>query len=60
MALVITFPLALTAEWRQIVRRKKHGAANVRRRMWQLRSLIIQAKCGSFAATDRFIAVLAQ
>ena len=29
-----------------------------RRQMWQLRSLIIQAKCGTFTTTDRLFAVL--
>jgi hypothetical protein len=30
------------------------------RQIWQPRSLIIQVKCGTFAATDRFIRCLAQ
>jgi hypothetical protein len=39
---------------------KSPRAVNIRRQMWQSRSLNIQAKCGTFAATDRFIAVLVQ
>jgi hypothetical protein len=32
--------------------------ARIRRQMWHSRSLIIQAKCGTFVATDRVSAVL--
>jgi hypothetical protein len=52
------FPLALNRRTHGIVHRKSSRAANIRRQMWQSRSLIIQAKCGIFAATDRPIAVL--
>jgi hypothetical protein len=39
---------------------KSPRPVNIRRQMWQPRSLIIQAKCGTSAATDRFIPVLVQ
>jgi hypothetical protein len=34
---------------------KGNDLANIRREMWRSRSLIIQAKCGTFAVTDRFV-----
>ena len=50
-----SFALPLNAGWRLIVHRKKALSGQRCRRMWQPRSLIIQAKCETFAATDRLI-----
>jgi hypothetical protein len=54
-------PWFRNAERRLIVHRKNMSEiAPIRRQIWQLRSLIIQAECETFAATDRLSAVRVQ
>ena len=50
------FPVALNRRTAQDgALQKGNDLANIRREMWRSRSLIIQAKCGTFAVTDRFV-----
>jgi hypothetical protein len=55
------------ADRRETAGNKSHGAsqkgpapAAIGRQIWRPRSLIIQAECETFAATERYIDVLAQ
>jgi hypothetical protein len=51
-----SFPVALNRRMAQDgALQKGNDLANIRREMWRSRSLIIQAKCGTFAVTDRFV-----
>jgi hypothetical protein len=47
-----------TATRRLSVHRKMPAAAAIGRKMWRFRSLIIQGRCGTLAATERFIAII--
>jgi len=51
-----SFSLVRNGRWASDCALQKGSAwVNIRRQMWRSRSLIIQAKCGTFAATGSFM-----
>jgi hypothetical protein len=57
---LVIIPLAPNQMKVPVMRRERCAAAGICRQMWRPRSLIIQVKRGTFALSDRFVAVLAQ